>query len=62
MFNTGDIVQWGEDGSVKTFGRADDQVKIKVIRNPALDCTEVRPVTLTIFGTTNRDSALNLMA
>lgn len=30
MFNTGDIVRWREDGSLDTFGRADDQVKIKV--------------------------------
>lgn len=30
MFNTGDIVRWREDGSLETFGRSDDQVKIKV--------------------------------
>jgi non-ribosomal peptide synthetase component F len=30
MFNTGDIAQWSLDGSLETFGRADDQVKIKV--------------------------------
>ena len=30
MFNTGDIVRWREDGSLDTFGRGDDQVKIKV--------------------------------
>lgn len=30
MFNTGDIVSWREDGSLDTFGRKDDQVKIKV--------------------------------
>ncbi|KAF2130168.1 gramicidin S synthetase 1 [Dothidotthia symphoricarpi CBS 119687] len=29
MFNTGDIVRWREDGSLETFGRNDDQVKIK---------------------------------
>ena len=33
MFNTGDIVSWREDGSLDTFGRLDDQVKIKV-RHP----------------------------
>lgn len=32
MFNTGDLVRWREDGSLETFGRADDQVKIKVRR------------------------------
>ncbi|KAH8689764.1 hypothetical protein GQ44DRAFT_744820 [Phaeosphaeriaceae sp. PMI808] len=32
MFNTGDIVRWREDGSLDTFGRADDQVKIKGFR------------------------------
>jgi len=30
MFNTNDIVRWREDGSLETFGRGDDQVKIKV--------------------------------
>ena len=30
MFNTGDLVRWREDGSLETFGRSDDQVKIKV--------------------------------
>lgn len=30
MFNTGDIVRWRKDGSLETFGRMDDQVKIKV--------------------------------
>jgi non-ribosomal peptide synthetase component F len=30
MFNTGDIVSWREDGCLDTFGRMDDQVKIKV--------------------------------
>jgi hypothetical protein len=30
MYNTGDIVSWNEDGSLNTFGRTDDQVKIKV--------------------------------
>jgi non-ribosomal peptide synthetase component F len=30
MFNTGDIVRWQDDGSLETFGRVDDQVKIKV--------------------------------
>jgi hypothetical protein len=30
MFNTGDIVSWREDGCLNTFGRLDDQVKIKV--------------------------------
>jgi non-ribosomal peptide synthetase component F len=30
MFNTGDIVRWREAGSLDTFGRLDDQVKIKV--------------------------------
>jgi non-ribosomal peptide synthetase component F len=30
MFNTGDIVSWREDGLLNTFGREDDQVKIKV--------------------------------
>lgn len=30
MFNTGDIVSWRKDGSLETFGRMDDQVKIKV--------------------------------
>lgn len=29
MFNTNDIVRWREDGSLETFGRGDDQVKIK---------------------------------
>lgn len=32
MFNTGDIVRWREDGSLDTFGRSDDQVKIKGFR------------------------------
>ncbi|KAI8935857.1 hypothetical protein NX059_007374 [Plenodomus lindquistii] len=32
MFNTGDIVRWREDGSLETFGRVDDQVKIKGFR------------------------------
>ncbi|KAF2015836.1 nonribosomal peptide synthetase 12 [Aaosphaeria arxii CBS 175.79] len=32
MFNTGDIVAWNEDGSMNTFGRSDDQVKIKGFR------------------------------
>ena len=32
MFNTNDIVRWREDGSLETFGRGDDQVKIKVRR------------------------------
>ncbi|CAO2649038.1 Nn.00g099870.m01.CDS01 [Neocucurbitaria sp. VM-36] len=32
MFNTGDIVRWTEDGSLETFGRQDDQVKIKGFR------------------------------
>lgn len=35
MFNTGDIVQWRADGSVNTFGRADDQVKLKVSLSPS---------------------------
>lgn len=30
MFNTGDIVRWNDHGSLETFGRKDDQVKIKV--------------------------------
>lgn len=30
MFNTKDIVRWRKDGSLETFGRSDDQVKIKV--------------------------------
>lgn len=30
MFNTGDIVRWTKDGCLETFGRLDDQVKIKV--------------------------------
>lgn len=30
MFNTNDIVRWRDDGSLETFGRGDDQVKIKV--------------------------------
>ena len=30
MFNTNDIVRWRGDGSLETFGRGDDQVKIKV--------------------------------
>ncbi|KAF2854716.1 acetyl-CoA synthetase-like protein [Plenodomus tracheiphilus IPT5] len=32
MFNTGDIVRWKADGSLETFGRRDDQVKIKGFR------------------------------
>lgn len=32
MFCTGDIVRWREDGSLETFGRMDDQVKIKVCK------------------------------
>jgi hypothetical protein len=32
MFNTGDIVSWREDGSLNSFGRIDDQVKIKGFR------------------------------
>jgi non-ribosomal peptide synthetase component F len=32
MFNTNDIVRWRDDGSLETFGRGDDQVKIKVPR------------------------------
>ncbi|KAJ4350103.1 uncharacterized protein N0V89_008724 [Didymosphaeria variabile] len=32
MFNTGDLVRWREDGSLETFGRSDDQVKIKGFR------------------------------
>ncbi|KAF2280966.1 acetyl-CoA synthetase-like protein [Westerdykella ornata] len=32
MFSTGDIVSWREDGSLNTFGRIDDQVKIKGFR------------------------------
>lgn len=32
MFNTGDLVEWNDDGSLATFGRADDQVKIKGFR------------------------------
>ena len=30
MFNTNDVVRWRGDGSLETFGRGDDQVKIKV--------------------------------
>ncbi|UPX17835.1 uncharacterized protein EKO05_0008165 [Ascochyta rabiei] len=30
MFNTNDIVRWRDDGSLETFGRGDDQVKVKV--------------------------------
>lgn len=30
MFNTGDIVSWRKDGSLDSYGRLDDQVKIKV--------------------------------
>lgn len=32
MFNTGDIVRWRDDGCLETFGRMDDQVKIKGFR------------------------------
>ncbi|KAH6612737.1 nonribosomal peptide synthetase 12 [Boeremia exigua] len=32
MFNTNDIVRWRDDGSLETFGRGDDQVKIKGFR------------------------------
>ncbi|KAF2707165.1 nonribosomal peptide synthetase 12 [Pleomassaria siparia CBS 279.74] len=32
MFNTGDFVSWRSDGSLDTFGRMDDQVKIKGFR------------------------------
>ncbi|KAL5426978.1 hypothetical protein PMIN07_009995 [Paraphaeosphaeria minitans] len=32
MFNTGDLVRWREDGSLETFGRSDDQVKVKGFR------------------------------
>ncbi|KAF1846733.1 acetyl-CoA synthetase-like protein [Cucurbitaria berberidis CBS 394.84] len=32
MFCTGDIVRWSEDGCLETFGRVDDQVKIKGFR------------------------------
>lgn len=32
MFNTGDIARWTENGSLETFGRSDDQVKIKGFR------------------------------
>ncbi len=32
MFNTGDLVSWNDDGSLATFGRMDDQVKIKGFR------------------------------
>lgn len=35
MFNTGDIVRWREDGCLETFGRIDDQVKIKVCSQKA---------------------------
>lgn len=37
MFNTGDIVRWREDGSLETFGRMDDQVKIKVCTMPLVE-------------------------
>jgi non-ribosomal peptide synthetase component F len=30
MFNTGDIVRWNYIGCLETFGRRDDQVKVKV--------------------------------
>jgi non-ribosomal peptide synthetase component F len=30
MFNTGDIVRWHHTGCLETFGRQDDQVKVKV--------------------------------
>ncbi|KAH7132411.1 hypothetical protein B0J11DRAFT_226607 [Dendryphion nanum] len=32
MFNTGDMVSWRDAGSLNTFGRQDDQVKIKGFR------------------------------
>jgi amino acid adenylation domain-containing protein len=32
MFNTGDLVRWSKEGSMETFGRSDDQVKIKGFR------------------------------
>lgn len=44
MFNTGDIVSWREDGSLDTFGRMDDQVKIKVNNPPHLSMSS-----LTVF-------------
>lgn len=30
MFNTGDIVRWSSNGALETFGRSDEQVKVKV--------------------------------
>ncbi|KAJ4299755.1 hypothetical protein N0V90_005001 [Kalmusia sp. IMI 367209] len=41
MFNTGDIVQWREDGSLNTFGRADDQVKLKKYQGITRACATV---------------------
>ncbi|ORY16303.1 hypothetical protein BCR34DRAFT_622471 [Clohesyomyces aquaticus] len=32
MFNTGDLVQWRQDGSLNTLGRIDEQVKVKGFR------------------------------
>ena len=43
MFNTNDIVRWRGDGSLETFGRGDDQVKIKVSsHSPSHVCTRTK--------------------
>ncbi|KAF3005817.1 hypothetical protein E8E13_008103 [Curvularia kusanoi] len=56
MFNTNDIVRWREDGSLETFGRGDDQVKIKGFR------VELDGVSATIekFDGVSRAAALKI--
>jgi non-ribosomal peptide synthetase component F len=48
MYNFGNIVCWRADGSLDSFGRIDDQVKVKVCLGVSLnkDITDDRRVSV----------------